>query len=115
MRITKSIECVTKVANLDCERITQGNPYELVKGAGAITDGFLIKGEDNREMLMTRCGTSSIYCWFIQDGVSTRADYFNTDTAALTAFVLTCMNYGSKAKEVIAVITACEYWKVAGK
>jgi len=97
------------------ERITRGNPYELVKGAGAITDGFLIKGEDNREMLMTRCGTGSIYCWFIQDGVSVNADYFHTDTAALTAFVMNCLNYGDKAKEVIAVITACEYWKVVGK
>ena len=97
MLVTKSIECVTKIANLNCERITRGNPYELVKGAGAITDGFLIKGEDNR------------------DGLSENADYFNTDTAALTAFVMNCLNYGDKAKEVIALITACEYWKVAGK
>lgn len=115
MLVTKSIECVTKIANLNCERITRGNPYEMVKGAGAITDGFLIKGDDNREMLMTRCGTGSIYCWFIRDGLSENADYFNTDTAALTAFVMNCLNYGDKAKEVIAVITACEYWKVAGK
>ena len=32
MLVTKSIECVTKIANLNCERITRGNPYELVKG-----------------------------------------------------------------------------------
>ena len=115
MRITKSMECVTKVANLDCERITRGNPYEIVKGKGAVTDGFLIKGEDNREMVMTRCGNGPIYCYFMQDGVSVRADYFNNDTAALTAFVLNCLNYGDKAKEVIAVITTCEYWKVVGK
>lgn len=34
MLVTKSIECVTKIANLNCERITRGNPYELVKGQG---------------------------------------------------------------------------------
>ena len=115
MLVTKSIECVIKIANLNCERITRGNPYEIVKGRGAVTDGLLIKGDDNREMLMTRRGSGSIYCRFFQDGVSVNADYFHTDTAALTAFVMNCLNYGDKAKEVVAVITACEYWKVVGK
>lgn len=112
MRMTKSIECFTMAMGIEVEHITPTNPCKVNHGNhGQVTDGILLKGEHGKDMLMQRDGNGPLYVLYIEDGTSVDTGWYQTDTSALTAYALHCMDHGERADKAFTVIGVCEFWK----